>query len=187
MAPNLSRRLRATWMQHETHLFRTITILYKCAMAQASRMLTDMHASYLSALARGWDDGSLSALVSAVQWCQRNNLPLPGWATKAVMQMLSAPNRVAKLAVADRRNRIHATRWDMVRELRDRRHELKISHRMPDGSKSEGYKPTWDAAFGYVSEALAGTEAAGSPDVIKKSYQLVERSFRAGKGARFHP
>lgn len=149
-----------------------------------STTLEQLHESYLRSLARAWGDGSLSALVDAVKWCQRKSLPLPDWAANGVLQMLSVPDR--KLTLADRRNRIHYARWDVIRELRDRRHELKISHPMPDGTKSEGYKPTWESAYDNASEALAGTEAAGSPDAVKKSYQLVERLFRAGKGARFH-
>jgi hypothetical protein len=43
----------------------------------------------------------------------------------------------------------------------------------------------WAATYAYVSEKLAGTEAAGEPDTIKKSYGLVEALFRVGKGARF--
>jgi hypothetical protein len=133
-----------------------------------------LHASYLGALARGWDDGSLSALMNAVKHCRQNNLPLPHWAANDVLRTLANPDR--RLAGADRRNRIHYTRWDMVHELRDRRQELAAS----------GYRPTWPEAYENASQALSGTAAAGSPEVIKKSYQKVERSFRVGKGARFH-
>ena len=37
---------------------------------------------------------------------------------------------------------MHYTRWDMVRELRDRRVELALPRRLPDGTTAS-YAPTW--------------------------------------------
>ena len=75
---------------------------------------------------------------------------------------------------------MHYTRWDMVRELRDRRVELALPRRLPDGTTAS-YAPTWEASYENAAEALGGTSYEGSSDTIKKSYQLIERLFRSGK------
>jgi hypothetical protein len=109
---------------------------------------------------------------------------LPDWAADRVLQLLTNPDGLAKQLSTARRDRIHRTRWDMVRELRDRRHELKISRPLPDGTKSEGYRATWGDAFANVASALAGTKSEGSPDAIKKSYQKIERALRTQDGGK---
>ena len=157
---------------------------YLCYRPRAPRTVEQFHAEVLDALKR---DGGLTALLQAVQWCRRHRLPLPDWAARRVLLLLQEPKRLAKLIGADRRDRIHRTRWDMVSELRDRRHELKIQHPLPDGTKSEGYGATWGDAFANVANALAGTEAKGSPDAVKKSYQKIERALRTGLGKKIAP
>ena len=148
---------------------------HPCYRLQRARTAEQFHAEVLDALKR---DGGLTALLQAVDWCRRRQLPLPDWAADRVLQLLTNPDRLAKQLSAARRDRVHRVRWDMVRELRDRRHELKISHPLPDGTKSEGYGATWGDAFANVASALAGTKSEGSPDAIKKSYQKIERALR---------
>ena len=128
--------------------------------------------------------GSDEALLAAIQWCAEYQRPLPTWAVKGVQRALTdlgikavaRKGRHARRETAARESRIHYTRWDAVHELRDRRHEL----------QTLGYKPTWEEAYFNASETLQGTEAAGSPEAIKKSYQLVNRLFKSAKGARFY-
>jgi hypothetical protein len=139
-----------------------------------SRTPQQFHAEVLGALER---DGGLTALLDAIAWCRRHQLPLPDWAAATVLQLLKAPDRLAKMIGADRRYRIHRTRWDMVAELRDRREELVRS--------PAHLEPTLPAAFENASEALGGTEAAGAPDTIKKSWQRVERRFRKRRRDHF--
>ena len=82
------------------------------------------------------------------------------------------PARLAKLLKAARRDRrLHLPRWELVKELQERRDELA---RAP-----ANFEPTLDAAFEKASKALRGTKAAGAPDTIKKSWLLVERRFQA--------
>jgi hypothetical protein len=135
----------------------------------------------LQALARSYVDGNASAVVSAVKWCDRYKHPLPSWASNAIVQLLSGGRktgvgRLANSDEADRQNRIHYSRWDAVKELRERRGEL----------EAFGYRPTWEDAYANASEMLQNSEAAGSAEAIKRSYQIVERLFRSGKGARFY-
>jgi hypothetical protein len=144
--------------------------------ADPGRTLEQFHEDCLRAFARAWADGSLTGLKLAIRHCQRFGRSLPDWAATAILQLLGNPKRLARLAKADRWNRIHYTRWDMVRDLQDRKHESRLV---------QYYSPAWEATYTYVSKELAGTEAAGEPDTIKKSYGLVEALFRVGKGARF--
>ena len=46
---------------------------------------------------------------------------------------------------------------------------------------------TDDKVFESVSKVLAGTEAAGGKDAIKKSYLRVQRLMKEGKGSIFAP
>ena len=77
----------------------------------------------------------------------------------------------------EQQNAIHWMRWTMVSDLRDRKKNN------PEDLLFQVVDPTWDAWYERVSEELRNTIAAGSPDAIKKSYQLVERLFKSGIGA----
>ena len=76
-----------------------------------SRTSQQLHDDYLAALQR---DGRLTALRDAIGWCRRHQLPLPDWAADCVLMLLQEPKRLAKMIGADRRNRIHLARWDLV-------------------------------------------------------------------------
>jgi hypothetical protein len=134
-----------------------------------SRTPQQFHAEVLGALER---DGGLKALLEAMQWCSRNRLSPPDWVWIRISELLANPTRLAKLLKAARRDRrLHFPRWELVKELQERRDEL---------ARAPAYlEPTLDAAFENASEALEGTKAAGAPDTIKKSWQLIERRFRA--------
>jgi hypothetical protein len=134
-----------------------------------SRTLQQLHEDYLGALERA---GSLLALLEAAEWCWRNRLSPPDWVWIRMFELLANPTRLAKLLKAARRDRrIHLPRWELVKELQERRDELA---RAP-----VNLEPTLDAAFENASKALRGTKAAGAPDTIKKSWHSVERRFKA--------
>jgi hypothetical protein len=117
-------------------------------------------------------DGRLTALLEAMQWCSRNRLSPPDWVWIRISELLANPTRLAKLLKAARRDRrLHFPRWELVKELQERRDEL--------ARPPANLEPTLPAAFENASEALEGSEAAGAPDTIKKSWQRVEREFRA--------
>lgn len=137
----------------------------------------------LRACENAWREGSLPALAKAIQLCHRYERPLPAWAVHGALAAVSAQfdastagrrGRLANRKVAHQQDMIHYARWDAVKELRDRREEL------------GGIASTWEEAYAAVAELLEGTEAAGSEATIKRSYQLVERAFRNGEGARFY-
>jgi hypothetical protein len=133
----------------------------------------------LRRLERAWHDGSCRALAKAVLLCRQCNCPLPDWTVHAVLALITTRGKQFRSGNQtheewERQNAIHYVRWDMVRELRDRKEDLAYI-----------IDPTWDSAFEQVSKHLQGKAEAGSPDAIKKSYQFVEQIFRSGKGGRF--
>lgn len=127
----------------------------------------------LNHLERAYADGNHTALKAAVKICGNANRPLPEWVRDGVLIALGGNKRSKR--GRPRNDHVDYTRWDLVRELRDRRDEL-----------ADEYKPTLEAAYQYASEKLRGTEAQGEPHSIEASYKKVERIFRDGGGARFH-
>lgn len=125
----------------------------------------------LEILERAYADGNRDALRAAVKICARR--PAPEWVRDAVLAALNGAN--ANKRGRPRDDAVDYARWDAVRELRERRQELR-----------DTLKPTWEAAYENASEILKGTKAHGEPHSIKASYQRVERLFRSGGGARFH-
>ena len=125
----------------------------------------------LEAIFRG---GNLKALKRAVELCGRYDMPLLPWVRHAVLARLDeAPRPKGTPTKMD----VHVIRWDAVCELRERREELKDP---PIGCKTEGYKPTREAAFENASEVLRGTDAQGSPGAVEASYKLVQRRIKRG-------
>ena len=132
---------------------------------------------------RGWRAGSLPALAEVVIICEGSSLPLPGWATRGVLDTISEQfagsadrrrGRTARRCEAYRQDMVHYTRWDAVKELRDRREDL-----------SDIIPPTWEEAYSKAASILERTDAAGSEDTMKRSYQLVEREMQRQPGRFF--
>jgi hypothetical protein len=136
----------------------------------------------LKQLERAFADGNHTALGAAVKVCDEAKRPLPKWVCGGVLLALNGKTmntgrgRTGNPDTKVKQDRIHFTRWDVVRELRDRREEL----------APVGYKPTWEAAYENASKSLKGTEAQGEPAAIAASYKKIERIFRRGGGARFY-
>ena len=164
---------------------------------------------------RAWRAGNLPAIVDAVEYCAKANGPPPPWLVTAIATLVSRQMLVrtgrgrfnSRQAVFDENQKHHA-RWDMVRELRDRRFELfetsmreaaKVRARRPE-FEALGISPTFldeaerindsvltlDKAFARVSEELHGTFAEGTEDAVKYSYNLVEQKLAEGRGAEFY-
>jgi len=116
-----------------------------------------------------WRRGDARALSDVVGICGSYRRPLPQWARDGVRAFVEHHR-----SKPSKRDRIHYTRWDAVQEIRDRKDEL----------SSLGYGTKWTdgAVFETASEALAGTEAAGSPDTVRASYMLVQRLMKSGEG-----
>ena len=133
---------------------------------------------------RAWHAGSFPALMDVIALCKRYSRPLPQWAADGALKALAERYEgaggekrgcLASLKNEHRQRYIHYSRWDAVRELRDRRREL-----------ADRCEPTWDAVYENASKVLQGTVAAGGPDAVKKSYKRVAQAFREGRGAEYH-
>jgi len=139
----------------------------------------------LRGLERAWRDGSLRALAKAIILVRGHDPFLPDWLLQAVLALIAARGQEFRsgnqtYSEWELQNAVHYKRWLEVSELRDRKQEN------PDDLLFKVVEPTWDAFYERASEQLKGTDAAGSPDAIKKSYQLVQRTFKSeGKGWRF--
>jgi len=114
---------------------------------------TEITAS-LEAMHRKWKKANSNVdrdacLLGALWLCRLR--PLPDWLHEALDDLLTA--RLPKALRRDRR------RWVLVREGHE--HGL-----------------TWDDAYAYASEQLAGSDAQGSPRTMKWSYQNIQRDMR---------
>jgi hypothetical protein len=135
----------------------------------------------LGSAQRAWKQGNERGLRQALLLCERFHRPLPRWATAGLLSLLDGEKAVknwtgrhARAATASAEDMKHFTRWDAVREMRDRQPEL------------ASIASTWDATYAAVAELLEGSEAAGTEETIARSYKLVQREMRAGRGGRFY-
>ena len=174
----------------------------------------EFYVRLLRACERAWHAGNLPAVVDATVHCAEANMPPPPWLITAIATLVSRQMLVrtgrgrfnSRQAVWDE-NQKHLTRWDMVRELRDRRFELyELSSHLAAKARARrsefetrGVSPTildeeeriedsgltLEKAFARVSEKLRGTPAEGSEDAVKYSYHLVEQKRAEGRGAEF--
>jgi hypothetical protein len=144
--------------------------------------MTDLQ---LERFSRAFEDGDDFALMFAVAYCHGRKLPLPEWCFKAIETMFflpyhdgtSARSKRGQHSAVDRRsaNQMHYWRWQMVQDA--------LSGDHPDQYGTPG---STEAAFAAVAEFVADAYGAEvSAVTIKRSYQLVERERKAGKGARF--
>ena len=69
---------------------------------------------------------------------------------------------------------VDCTRWGLVRDLRERRHEF-----------DDDRGTTWEKCYSAVSEELKGTIAAGGSDAIKASYNHVQQALKNGQAGYF--
>jgi hypothetical protein len=135
---------------------------------------------------RAWQAGNLPALVDALENCAKANRGPPPWLVAAVATLVSRQMLVrsgrgrfnSRQARFDE-NMKHYIRWDMVRELRKRGHEL--YERLGDDCGL-----SLEKARARVAEQLKGTDVEGDEDAIKYSCELVERRFAEGGGAEFY-
>ena len=128
--------------------------------------LEQLHAREVARLERVFLAGDKSSLAEVVLLCGKCERPLPHWAVVAIIEALKGSRFKGEK---------HYTRWDAVRELRERKEEL----------ASLGYKATWEAAYENAAEMLKGTAAQGEPEAIKKSYEMINRLMKAGRARPF--
>jgi hypothetical protein len=116
------------------------------------------------------------ALADATLICLAFRQPMPHWLAMAVFDLIET-----RMTPQERNQRDdnwkHFVRWQVVKELRERRHEL-----LADGDDSGS---TWERTFEAASDALQDTSAAGSAEAMKKSYKKVQREMKAERGNHF--
>jgi hypothetical protein len=128
-----------------------------------------------------WRAGDLTAFAKAVRAFWRRWRGSTDW-------FPDAADKLTVLAMSEREKRlrrkwaIHRTRWEALKELRERRHEL-FARKPSPGEPRDDRGMSWESAREAVSEALEKTEAEGSPGAIKRSYELVEEA--GGENATF--
>lgn len=94
-------------------------------------------------------------MLSALYFCGPFR-PLPDWLFKALSELLLERQKPVPISV---------TRWFLVLALRE-------------DAKRRKLKLTWVETFKQASKRLAGTDAAGGAEAIKKSYLVVARDYR---------
>lgn len=161
----------------------------------------DRFIAEIMVLERAWHDGSFYALARAVKICGERGMPLPFWTEAGVQKVIAdhfhgrlpkGRGRSANPKSAHRDNMVHLERWSEVDYVR--RYWRHIAdpdvESGPDVENGKHFvpirnRPTLEQAYELVSQNLHGTPSGGTADAIKKSYQLVERFHREGKGGRF--
>ena len=123
-----------------------------------------------------WRAGVTAAAVRALGYCRDYGHPPRDWLVAAIAKIARAKETPGE-AKRRERDAVHYTRWDAVVELRDRRDEFAL--------RGDARAATWDNVFEAVSELLEGTEAAGGPDAVRRSYELVKRDMDAGLGSKY--
>jgi hypothetical protein len=133
-----------------------------------------------------WRAGNLPAVVDAISICEEFKCPPPPWlvgavAALAARQMLvkSGPGRFNSPQAVFDKNQKHYIRWDAVKELLDRGHELYENWKDTRGLKEE-------SAFLAAVEYLKDTPAKGGKKTVERSYRLVEKNIAEGNGALFY-
>lgn len=157
-------------MQHERDM------PFEGTVSQDSQWRAHRCAEMLAHCEKAYNSGMMLAAAEAVEICRIYRQPPQDWMVDAVADAIS--KRMTKIEKKRRRqDMIHYMRWSEVQDLRKRRHDLLRNGN--DGGM------TWDKCYATVSEWLENTEAAGSEDTIKASYELVQRDQKAGATGRF--
>lgn len=140
----------------------------------------------LHACGKAWLAGNPLAIADATVYCGKSNTPPPPWLVAAVKTLVACQMHVqigrgrfnsGQAIFAE--NQKHHLRWEMVRELSERGHEL--YERFED---DRGL--TMEKTYAAVAEKLEGTPFEGGEDAIRYSFELVEKRLAQGRGAEFY-
>jgi hypothetical protein len=150
-----------------------------------SRTIDQFVADELVRREEEWLAGDYRAMVMAFMLCADNGRPLPRWVADAVMEHLEAGYFGKKAAVGrgrkgnpaarERDNTFHATRWNAARTW----------YGMKDILRRHGHPATWEGAFAMASETLEKSPAHATAAEIKKSFNLVQKAIRDGRGLEY--
>jgi hypothetical protein len=146
---------------------------------------TEHFKSTMAQLETIWRAGSPLALSDAINFCREHHCVVwPHWITEALAadhqaqiagQARSKRGRQASVGGHERDRHKHVLRW----------HNAKIALACRERLVADGFPPTRDGAFQWVSQLLRGTVASGENDAVERSYKKVEKAIRDGNGARF--
>jgi hypothetical protein len=141
--------------------------------------------------------GSLGALLSALDWCLRQDIAAPRWVLEAsYVAMVSSvadkgPKRRGRSADPITEYRmllIHFARYEAVKQVREKQAELpqslaelrkmkNVPRQMLKDSEAmvRWLGRSWIRAYDCARALVEGTEAFGASETMKASYQLVNR------------
>jgi hypothetical protein len=115
----------------------------------------------INRLERRWRAGDLVAPSEAAQLCRHYQQPPPKWLVDAVTRLINE-----RMSDAEKRDRhafaIHFTRWEAVKELRERRDQLLEEHGDDRGKR-------WEKIWRHVADALGCKE-----ETVRSSYRLIK-------------
>lgn len=173
-------------------------------MDGCSRDLDGLHDNELKRFRRFYEAGNITALMSAMCYCERWNLVPPPWVTRAaythILEGMKDTPRCSRGRLSTpfkrlRQNMIDHIRWDMVlmvrkhqRELRDAYYDLsrrkgidqEVRQELLQDLKKEldHFGRSWEDAWVCASMELEGTPAGGSECTMKASYLRVSAALR---------
>jgi hypothetical protein len=146
---------------------------------------TEFFKTRIADLESVWRAGSPLALNDAANLCKEFGCAVwPEWVLTALATEHEAvlagrkhkkQGRQASVEGFERDRHKHLLRW----------HNARIALANRERLPADGFEPTWEGAFEWVSNLLKGTPGQGEPPSIKRSYTKVEKAIREGKGARF--
>jgi hypothetical protein len=158
----------------------------------------------MHSLEQAWRVGNVPALTDALILCHQERTPLPLWLRRgslALIKMLFTGKSLSRgvkgrTPTTHHRNRlIDYARWDAVKELGDRRDEIKIviaslscdaRERRP---KFAGLALDFSLGARYEAVAelfdLTDDPAKGGVSTIERAYKRVERDMRRGNSGMY--
>src|SRR5829696_5885140 len=134
-----------------------------------------------------WRAGSPLAplALSAVNLCNEFGCRVwPEWVTAALAEVNRADiagrkktrrGRQATVARYEQERNIHLRRWRFASIALANRHQL----------PADGFPATREGAWEWASLKLRGAVGKGEPGSIERSYKLIEKAIRNGKGALY--
>ena len=136
---------------------------------------------------------------AALHYCSEHCLSVPQWLVKAALDLLcdllkrevsTKRGRSGGAVARYRQDMIDMTRWNEICVLREKQqlvHEsismyedtpIALTSRFAEEvARAEWLGRTLSRSFECASEVLERTEAFGSPESVKRSYRVVERSI----------
>ncbi len=164
---------------------------------QPNRALERIHGRELEQFRDMFQEGNPLGAPAALYYCCENGLSAPPWLMRTALDLICdllkrekpiRRGRAAGTIARHRQDMIDLTRWNEVIVLREKQTLVRRSlHDYPKQPSCPRYRAAQQRAewlgtsmsqiFECVSEMLERTEAFGSPETIRRSYQKVRRNM----------